>query len=160
MTKYAVKHGGYILPHHLIDISLIVIVAAGATATIAPPDYRAIGVAAIGAVIGGLIAARVFRDRRRGDSPEWTWGISTLTSIAFSPAIFDYLSTPLMSPDGATVLASAVLPKSASMMLATATTIAICSWGLLKLLHKNIIGGAKAKLEKMGWISSDKDDGS
>ena len=119
----------------MLDLAIGGILTAGAFSTIAPADYRALGVAAIGAIIGGLIAARMFRTKDAPSEPlETMWAISTLAGIAFSPALFDYLSTPAFNAAGEVIRAE-VIPRSVSMMLALSTGVAATAWGTLKAAH-------------------------
>jgi hypothetical protein len=136
------------IPHaHMLDLAIAGVLTAGAITTIAPADYRAIGVAAIGAIIGGLIAARVFRSKDQ-EPLEWMWGVSTLAGIAFSPALFDYLSIPVYDVTGHMVRAE-VIPRSVSMMLALSTAVAAFSWGGLKAINSAWQKHFKVWLERL-----------
>lgn len=139
---------GGAIPHgHLLDLALGAMALVATGTIIAPADYSAIGVAAIGSIIGGLIAARMFRGK--GAEPlETMWGISTLAGVAFSPALFDYLSTPVYDAAG-TLVRAEVIPRSVSFMLALSTGVAAFSWGSLKALHTFWIRHVKAWLERI-----------
>ena len=155
-ATYVENCKGNSLPHHLIEISLMAIAASGSFTVIAPTDYRAIGVAAIGAIIGGLLAARLLRKTLKDESMEWIWGVSTLASIAFSPALFDVLSTPLVVDE--VVKQAAVIPRSASMMLALSTAVAISGWGILAFIQVAVIGTIRNWCEKLGILPPSKKD--
>jgi hypothetical protein len=135
---------GSVSPGHMIDLAIAGILAAGAATTIAPADYRAMGVAAIGAIIGGLIAARMFRDETQ--PLEWMWGVSTLASVAFSPFLFDYLSIPVYDSLGQLIRAE-ILPRSVSAMLALSTAVAMGAWGTLKAIHAGWTRYVKRRIE-------------
>lgn len=139
---------GGAIPHgHLLDLALGAMALVATGTIIAPADYSAIGVAAIGSIIGGLIAARMFRGK--GAEPlETMWGISTLAGVAFSPALFDYLSTPVYDAAG-TLVRAEVIPRSVSFMLALSTGVAAFSWGTLKAMHTFWIRHVKAWLERI-----------
>lgn len=139
---------GGAIPHgHLLDLALGAMALVAAGTIIAPADYRAIGVAAIGSIIGGLIAARMFRGKE-AEPLETMWGISTLAGVAFSPALFDYLSVPVYDAAGQLVRAE-VIPRSASFMLALSTGVAAFSWGTLKAVHSFWLRYVKGWLERI-----------
>lgn len=137
----AIAHG------HLLDLAIAGIVFAAGGTIIAPADYRAIGVAAIGSIIGGLITARVFRGADK-EPLETMWGISTLAGVAFSPALFDYLSVPAYDAAG-TLIRAEVIPRSVSFMLALSTVVAAFSWGTLKAVHAVWLKYVKGWLERI-----------
>lgn len=139
---------GGAIPHgHLLDLALAAMALVATGTIIAPADYSAIGVATIGSIIGGLIAARMFRGK--GAEPlETMWGISTLAGVAFSPAMFDYLSIPVYDAAG-TLVRAEVIPRSVSFMLALSTLVAAFSWGSLKALHTFWLRHVKAWLERI-----------
>lgn len=139
--------GGAVTNAHMLDLAIGGIVFAGAMTTVAPADYRAIGVAAIGAIIGGLIAARMFRNKETKEPLEMMWGISTLAGVAFSPALFDYLSTPVVDHSGQ-VIRSTIIPRGETYMLALSTATAMASWGTLRVLHQGWTKIVKKWLEK------------
>lgn len=136
------------IPHgHMLDIAIAGVAMAATGTIIAPADYRAFGVAAIGSIIGGLIAARVFRGQ--GDEPlETMWGISTLAGVAFSPALFDYLSIPVYDAAGQMIRAE-IIPRSVSFMLALSTAVAAFSWGSLKAINTAWARYIKVALERV-----------
>jgi len=138
----AIAHG------HLLDMAIAGVMLAATGTIIAPTDYRAFGVAAIGSIIGGLIAARMFRSRSEREPLETMWGISTLAGVAFSPALFDYLSIPVYDAAGVLVRAE-VIPRSVSFMLALSTLVAAFSWGGLKAAHTVWLKYVKAWLERI-----------
>lgn len=150
--KYQV---GAIHSGHMLDLAIAGILAAGAMTTIAPADYRAIGVAAIGAIIGGLIAARMFRDESQ--PIEWMWGVSTLAGVAFSPALFDYLSVPAYTADGQ-ILRAEIIPRSVSMMLALSTLVAMLAWGTIKAGHAGWMRYVRARFASAAKRERDKDE--
>lgn len=137
---------GGAIPHgHLLDLALGAMALVATGTIIAPADYSAIGVATIGSIIGGLIAARMFR----GKAPlETMWGISTLAGVAFSPALFDYLSIPVYDAAG-TLVRAEVIPRSVSFMLALSTGVAAFSWGTLKAVHSFWLRYVKGWLERI-----------
>lgn len=141
---YTGRMRGNAMPGHMLDLAIAGILTAGAATTIAPADYRALGVAAIGAIIGGLIAARMFRDESQ--PLEWMWGVSTLASVAFSPALFDYLSIPVYDAMGQLIRAE-ILPRSVSMMLALSTGVAMVAWGSLKAVHAGWLRYVKRRID-------------
>lgn len=143
-------------PGHMLDLAISGIAAAGAMTTIAPADYRAIGVATIGAIIGGLIAARMFRDESQ--PLEWMWGVSTLAGVAFSPALFDYLSVPAYTADGQ-ILRAEIIPRSVSMMLALSTLVAMLAWGTIKAGHAGWMRYVKARFAVAAKQRDEHEDG-
>lgn len=139
---------GGAIPHgHLLDLALASMAIAATGTIIAPADYHAIGVAAIGSIIGGLIAARMFRGKE-AEPLETMWGISTLAGVAFSPALFDYLSIPVYDAAGQLVRAE-VIPRSVSFMLALSTAVAAFSWGSLKAINTAWTRHVKTALERI-----------
>lgn len=137
------RQSGSAHPGHVLDLMLAALTLSGAATTIAPADYMAIGVAAIGSVIGGLFAARMFRDT--DETVEWMWGVSTLAGVAFSPALFDYLSSPILNVDG-NVLRAEVIPRTASTMLALSTVVSMSAWGSLRIVYGYILKRLRAFL--------------
>lgn len=139
---------GGAIPHgHLLDLALGAMALVATGTIIAPADYSAIGVATIGSIIGGLIAARMFRGKET-EPLETMWGISTLAGVAFSPAMFDYLSIPVYDAAG-TLVRAEVIPRSVSFMLALSTGVAAFSWGTLKAVRSFWLRYVKAWLERI-----------
>lgn len=119
------------MSHHITDIAAYILVATGATVAMAPPDYAALGVAAIGGVIGGYLSVSIMPEERAVANPEKRrrsiaakWAVSTLTSIAITPFLFQRWTD---AAEGAV----AILPKSAEAMLALSTAVAFVAWGTL-----------------------------
>ena len=73
---------------------------------------------------------------------------STLAGVAFSPALFDYLSIPVYDAAG-TLVRAEVIPHSVSFMLALSTLVAAFSWGGLKAAHTVWLKYVKAWLERI-----------
>lgn len=101
---------GSAAPGHVLDIALAAWGVAATTTAIGPPDFQATGAAAIGSLIGGLIAAVMFRDERV--RLEVMWGVSFAIGVLFGPALFDWLSLPSVDPDGR-LIAAAVIRRDA-----------------------------------------------
>lgn len=120
---------GSALPGHMLDITLGALVLASSMTGIAPPDYGAISAASMGSLAGGLIAAVMFRDQRV--RLEVMWGVSFLIGVVFGPAVFDWLSLPVVGADGQ-VLASATIRRDANALIALSGALSILGWGTLK----------------------------
>lgn len=112
---------------HLIDTSLVGMLAAATATPIIPADFRLWAVAVVGALLGGLIGARMFR--ADGETLFWQWGISSACAIVFSPLMFDLLTQP--SP----LVTAAVIPYSINSMMALSATVGIFSWGTLRAIN-------------------------
>lgn len=108
-------------------------VAATAT-TIGPADYRQIGAAAIGSLIGGLIAAAMFRDERV--RLETMWGCSFAIGVLFAPAVFDWLSLPAFKDHAeAEIARAAIIRRDVNTLVATSGVLSIIGWGTLRQLY-------------------------
>lgn len=143
--------GGAVSSTQMLDLAIASIAISGAATTILPPDLNALGVAAIGAVIGGLVAAKMFRDET-GEPLEWMWALSSMMGIVFAPAVFDWLSMPRM--DGSTVVAAAMIDRTGNNLLAVSATISMVSWGTAKVLHKGWIEVVKRWIDGLkAWVS-------
>lgn len=143
--------GGAVSNAQMLDLAIASIAISGAATTILPPDYKSLGVAAIGAVIGGLVAARMFRNEQR-EPLEWMWALSSMMGIAVAPATFDWMSTPRIV-EGA-VMAAPMIDRTANNLLALSFTISMVSWGTAKVLHKGWIEVVRKWLDGLkGWVS-------
>lgn len=131
------------MPHqHVPDLAAYALIAAGAATTIVPPDYAALGVAAIGGVIGGFLSVSivpeaVWESRR---SLGVKWAVSTLTSITLTPFLFQRWTQPAVDaacaelrPALECVKTAALLPNTAEAMLALSTSVAFLAWISLRL---------------------------
>lgn len=99
-----------------------------------PPDYAAIGVAAIGATIGALLAMAKFPEESR--SATYAKGAcSWLFSIGFSPAIFQGL------------VAEQYLPPRAEAMVALSVTLSFSAWVTLEIVHGIWLRYVRRRLE-------------
>lgn len=119
------------MSHHVTDIAAYVLVATGATVAMAPPDFAALGVAAIGGVIGGYLSVSIMPEERAMQDPDKRrrslaakWAVSTLASIAFTPFLFQRWTEVA---DGVVP----ILPRSAEAMLALSSAVAFVAWGSL-----------------------------
>jgi hypothetical protein len=126
-TAYLRKQGGSVSHGHLIDTSLLGMLAAAVSTPIIPADFRLWAVAVVGALLGGLIGARMFR--ADGETLFWQWGISSACAIVFSPLLFDLLSQPSV------LVEAAVIPYSINSMMALSALVGISSWGTLRALN-------------------------
>lgn len=111
----------------MIDTSLLGMLAAATATPIIPADFRLWAVAVVGALLGGLIGARMFR--ADGETLFWQWGISAACAIVFSPLLFDLLSAP------SALVTAAVIPYSINSMMALSAAVGIFSWGSLRLIN-------------------------
>lgn len=129
---------------HLPDLAAYALAAAGAATTLVPPDYSALGVAAIGGVIGGFLSVSIVpeanSESRRTLSVKWA--VSTLTSIAITPFLFQRWTRVSVDPACAALKAMAecapvpaLLSNTAEAMLALSTTVAFLAWITLRLLQ-------------------------
>jgi len=123
------------MQQHLTDLAAYSLAAAGAATAILPPDYGALGVAAIGGIIGGFLSVAMVpeapTETRR--SIGLKWAVSSLTSIALTPALFQHLSSTTVDQSG--VVFAAVLHNTAESMLALSTAVAFVSWVSLRLVQ-------------------------
>ena len=124
---------------HLIDTSLVGMLAAATATPIIPADFRLWAVAVVGALLGGLIGARMFR--ADGETLMWQWGISAACAIVFAPLMFDLLAQP--SP----LVTAAVIPYSINSMMALSAAVGIFSWGTLRAVNVIWLRYIKAKLD-------------
>jgi len=117
--------------HSRLEASLAAMAMVGAVtlAPITPNDIKLWAVSLVGALAGGLICSRAFP--ARDTATEWQWAISTLTSMVFSPFLFDWLTTP------GTVVADHIPSAFASIngLLALSAALGIFAWGTLKVGH-------------------------
>lgn len=139
---------------HITDLAAYALAAAGAAVTIMPPDYAALGVAAIGGIIGGFLSVSIVpesaSETRRSVGVKWA--VSTLTSITITPFLFQRWTQPTADPACAAVksldcpMLAAMLPNTAEAMLALSTSVAFIAWVSLRL--------AQAAWERWlrGWL--------
>lgn len=113
---------------HLIDVSLIVMAISAAATPLAKPDYMVWTITVFGALLGGLIGARMFR--AEGESLYSQWGISTGTSIVLSPMLFELLTQP------GWMVKAAVIPTTPNALMGVASLVAIFAWGGLRSLER------------------------
>lgn len=143
--------GGSVTSTQMLDLAIASIAISGAATTMLPPDYKALGVAAIGAVIGGLVAARMFRDEQH-EPLEWMWALSSMMGIVMAPALFDWMSTPRVV-EGAAMTAP-MIDRTANNLLALSFVISMVSWGTAKVLHKGWIEVVKKWIDGLkAWAS-------
>lgn len=116
--------------HHLTDAAAYLLASLGVATTIAPPDYGALGVAAIGGVIGGFLSVAIV-PAEKGETRRTVglkWGVSSLTSISLTPFLFQRLT--------AHANAAGELPtltNTAEAMLALSTVVGFGAWVALQL---------------------------
>ena len=126
-------HFGMLPQAQLLDYAIASTAFVGAAMQVTSADYRQLGVAAIGAILGGLVAAGRFRKKEKTPLLEM-WGVSTLSSIAFSPALFEWLSSPKLSQQGE-VLSAAFVSATPAALLGVSAFVALCSWGVLAVIY-------------------------
>lgn len=121
---------------HVTDLAAYALASAGMATAILPPDYSALGVAAIGGIIGGFLSVAIVPE-----APTETrktiglkWAVSSLTSITITPFLFQRLThaSIVQSAEGAKVV-DPVLPNTAEAMLALSTVVAFLAWVSLRL---------------------------
>jgi hypothetical protein len=122
------------VPHqHLTDLAAYALASAGIATAILPPDYSALGVAAIGGIIGGFLSVAIIPEApietRR--SIGLKWAVSSLTSITLTPFLFQWLTTASVTEAGAVV--APTLHNTAETMLALSTVVAFVAWVTLRL---------------------------
>jgi hypothetical protein len=117
---------------HITDLAAYALASAGMATAIMPPDYGALGVAAIGGIIGGFLSVAVVpeapTETRR--SIGLKWAVSSLTSITITPFLFQRLSHPEVNAAGILVQ---FLPNTAEAMLAMSTMVAFVAWLTLRI---------------------------
>lgn len=119
---------------HVLDVALAAMGLAATATTIGPADFRAIGAAAIGSLIGGLIAAVMFRDERV--KLEAMWGVSFAVGVLFAPALFDWMSLPVYADAAELEIERApLIRRDVNMLVATAGLLSIAGWGTLRALY-------------------------
>lgn len=133
---------------HITDLAAYALASAGVATAILPPDYGALGVAALGGIIGGFLSValvpEVPTETRR--SIGLKWAVSSLTSIAITPFLFQKLSNPTVSVAGDIV--APMLQNTAEAMLALSTVVAFVAWVTLR------IGQAAWAWVVRGWLRS------
>jgi len=114
--------------HHITDGAALVLASTGLATTMLPIDYAALGVALCGGIIGGFISVAMIpespHETRRTRATKWA--VASLTSICFSPFLFEYWT---QSTDHAGVETGlSLLPPTAAAMLALSTAIGFVAW--------------------------------
>jgi hypothetical protein len=136
---------------HVTDLAAYALASAGVATAILPPDYGALGVAAIGGIIGGFLSVAIVpeapSETRR--SIGLKWAVSSLTSIAITPFLFQRLTHAVTIETAAGVrVIEASLPNTAEAMLALSTVVAFVAWVTLRL------GQAAWSQWFSGWFGS------
>jgi hypothetical protein len=122
---------------HITDLAAYALASAGMATAILPPDYGALGVAAIGGIIGGFLSVAIVpeapTETRR--SIGLKWAVSSMTSIAITPFLFQRLThaVTIESGSGNVRVIEASLPNTAEAMLALSTVVAFVAWVTLRL---------------------------
>lgn len=130
--------------HHLTDVAAYILGATGVAVAMSPPDYAALGVAALGGIIGGFLSVAIMpeppvrnptpeKPDKRRRSVAAKWAVSTLTSISITPFLFQRWAQPVAEAGEA--VRAGILPNSAEAMLALSTAVAFLAWGTLFLLQ-------------------------
>lgn len=118
---------------HITDLAAYALASAGMATAILPPDYSALGVAAIGGIIGGFLSVAIVpeapTETRR--SIGLKWAVSSLTSITITPFLFQQLTEPHVTEAG--VVVAPMLRATAESMLALSTVVAFVAWVSLRL---------------------------
>jgi len=116
-----------------MDIAAYALASAGMATAILPPDFAALGVAAIGGIIGGFLSVAIVpeapTETRR--SIGLKWAVSSLTSITITPFLFQRMTQAIANAAGE--LIPPMLPNTAEAMLALSTAVAFVSWITLRL---------------------------
>lgn len=100
---------------------------------ILPPDYGALGVAAIGGIIGGFLSVAIVPEAptETRKSIGLKWAVSSLTSISITPFLFQRLTHETVNAAG--VVDIPMLPNTAEAMLALSTAVAFVAWVTLRI---------------------------
>lgn len=132
----------------MTDIAGMALAAAGMATSISSPDYAALGVAAIGATIGGFLSVAAtpasFQETRRTAAIKW--GVSSLASIAFTPWLFQNAVHHPVQTAGVTI----PVANTAEAMLALSTAVACVAWVTIQLAQLAYAKWLKKKLEIQG----------
>jgi hypothetical protein len=112
----------------MLDISLLGMAISAAITPLAKPDYMVWTITVFGALLGGLIGARMFR--AEGESLYSQWAVSTGSGIVFAPLIFDLLTQP------GYVVTAAAIPATPNALMGVSATVAVFSWGALRFAER------------------------
>lgn len=129
-TAYLSSRGerGAATAGHMLDISLMGMAISAAATPLAKPDYMVWTITVCGALLGGLIGARMFR--AEGESLYSQWAVSTGTGVVLAPMLFELLTQP------GWMVEAAVIPTTPNALMGVASLVAIFAWGGLRSLER------------------------